>query len=57
MSDLDIAFDGESLITPDSIASQVFSSAKPVRDEELGEAQAELALHSEGGRTAVPKSD
>lgn len=45
MSDLDIAFDGESLITPDSIASQVFSSAKPVRDQELGEAQAELALH------------
>ena len=45
MSDLDIAFDGESLITPDSIASQVFSSANPVRDGEFEEALAEMALH------------
>jgi hypothetical protein len=45
MSELDMAFDGESLITPDSIASQVFSSTSPVRDGELDEARAELALH------------
>lgn len=45
MSELDMAIDGESLITPDSIASEVFSSADPIRDGELEEARAEIALH------------
>ena len=45
MSELRVVRDGESLITPDSIASKVFSSDDPVRDGELKEAQAELALH------------
>jgi SAM-dependent methyltransferase len=45
MSKLDMAVDGQSLITPDSIASKVFSSTQPVRDGELEEARAELALH------------
>ncbi|MBC2773525.1 class I SAM-dependent methyltransferase [Rhizobium sp. AQ_MP] len=45
MSRLDIAIDGESLITPDSIASEVFSSTDPIRDGELEEARAAMALH------------
>ncbi|MBP1850695.1 class I SAM-dependent methyltransferase [Rhizobium halophytocola] len=45
MREVDIAFDGESLITPDSIASQVYSSASPIKDGELDAAQTELALH------------
>lgn len=45
MSDLDIAFDGQSLITPDSIAAKVFSTDAAISDKELAEARAELALH------------
>lgn len=45
MSELRVVIDGESLITPDSIASKIFSSIDPVRDGDLEEARAELALH------------
>lgn len=45
MSKLDMVIDGESLITPDSIASEVFSSTYPIRDGELEEGRAQMALH------------
>ncbi|THV14008.1 methyltransferase domain-containing protein [Rhizobium rhizophilum] len=45
MSDLEIAFDGQSLITPDSIAAKVFSTSSEVSDKQVTEARAELALH------------
>ncbi|KPF43144.1 class I SAM-dependent methyltransferase [Rhizobium sp. G187] len=45
MRDLDTAFDGESLITPDSIANEVFSSSSPIDQRALEEARAEMALH------------
>ncbi len=45
MSDVKIAFDGQSLITPDSIAATVFSTSVNVSDKELALARAEMALH------------
>lgn len=45
MSELELAIDGQSLITPASIASKIFSSTDAIRDGELDEARAELALH------------
>jgi SAM-dependent methyltransferase len=45
MSEMNIAIDGESLITPASIASKVFSSPDPIRDGELDAGRTELALH------------
>jgi SAM-dependent methyltransferase len=45
MSELRVVSDGESLITPASIASKVFSSSDPVRDDELDAARTEMALH------------
>ncbi len=45
MSDVKIAFDGQSLITPHSIAATVFSTSTTVTDKELTEARAETALH------------
>jgi SAM-dependent methyltransferase len=40
-----IVFDGQSLITPDSIAATVFSTSADATDKELGLARAEMALH------------
>lgn len=45
MSDLKIAFDGQSLITPDSIAATVFSTSVDANDKDLALARAEMALH------------
>jgi SAM-dependent methyltransferase len=45
VSDVKIAFDGQSLITPDSIAATVFSTSVNVSDKELALARAEMALH------------
>ncbi|MFN3831286.1 MAG: class I SAM-dependent methyltransferase [Allorhizobium sp.] len=45
MSDVKIAFDGQSLITPDSIAATVFSTSADVNDKELALTRAEMALH------------
>lgn len=45
MSEVKVAFDGQSLITPDSIAATVFSTSVDVTDKEVGLARAEMALH------------
>ncbi len=45
MSEQEMAFDGQSLITPDSIAATVFGTPANFSDNELTEARAELALH------------
>ncbi|MCC8933787.1 class I SAM-dependent methyltransferase [Rhizobium sp. 'Codium 1'] len=45
MSDLEIAFDGQSLITPDSIAAKVFATSSKVSDKQVAEARTEMALH------------
>jgi hypothetical protein len=45
VSELKIAFDGQSLITPDSIAATVFSTSTDVSDRDLAVARAEMALH------------
>lgn len=45
MSEVKVAFDGQSLITPDSIAATVFSTSVDVTDKEVSLARAEMALH------------
>lgn len=45
MSEVKVAFDGQSLITPDSIAATVFSTSVDVTDKEVGLVRAEMALH------------
>jgi SAM-dependent methyltransferase len=45
VSDVKIAFDGQSLITPDSIAATVFSTSVDATDKDLALARAEMALH------------
>ena len=44
MSQFNIAFDGESLITPQSIITELSSSKTDRHDEQLATAKAELAL-------------